>query len=554
MAMLEAGGNAFDAVVSAGLVTHVVEPHMSGPGGEVVAVFATGTDGRARVLCGQGPAPLGATPAHFAGLGLDLVPGSGVSCAPVPGVFDAWMLLLRDYGTRTLRDVLDPAIGYADRGHPLLPITCVRLAQVEEIFRTRWPTSAALYLPTGRRPGPPSLHRNPALAHTLTRVLTEAEAAGRDRESQIEAARRVWSQGFVAEAIEEFAGVTHLDAGGQAYPGVITAADIARYQATYEEPARLDWRGWTVCKPGAWSQGPVLLQHLALLDGFGQVVDDIGSAEHIHTTVETAKLAFADREAFYGDTGEVPLAALLSAEYTAGRRRLVGEVASTRLHPGAPGGHQPRLPEAVRRAVPTTVDPRLIRADTCHIDVVDRFGNMIAATPSGGYFMTSPVIESLGFPLSNRLEMTWLEEGLPNTLRPGRRPRTTIGATLAMRDGSPALAFGTPGSDCSEQWSLSLFLAVNAGMDLQEALETPRWHTNHLVSSHHPHETHIGQVVVEDNIGDGVIASLRERGHDLVVQPAGWLGRMCAVGRDPQTGVLFAGADPRLDQAYAVGR
>ena len=550
MAILEAGGNAFDAAVTAGLVLQVVEPHLCGPGGEMVAVFVNARDGRPRVVCGQGPAPQGATPAHFTRLGFDMVPGAGLLSAPVPGAFDAWMLLLRDYGTRTLRTVLDTAIGYAEGGFPLLPTACVRLGQVEGVFREHWPTSASLYLRNGSFPGPLSMHRNPALARTYRRLLTEAEAASGDREEQIETARRQWYRGFVAEAIGQFARRPHFDTSPEPHAGVITADDLAGYQACYEDPASLEWRGWTLCKPGAWSQGPVMLQQLTLLDDFEAAIQQECSAEDIHLFAEAAKLAYADRDAYYGDIPDVPLGTLLSPDYARQRRGLVGSAASHELRPGRPDGREPRLPGFAK----AVSGPSLPRGDTCHIDVVDRFGNIIAATPSGGFLMNSPVIDSVGFPLGTRLEMTWLEEGLPNTLSPGRRPRTTITPTLALRDGTPAVAFGSPGADYQEQWSLGFFLALSSGFQPQDAIDRPRWHTSHLISSFCPHEIMSGRLAVEAEVGEKIIAELRMRGHDVLVGRRSNLGWVTAAGRDTATGLLFAAADSRGADSYACGR
>lgn len=550
MAMLEAGGNAFDAVVTAGLVLQVVQPHLCGPGGEMVAVFVNARDGRPAVVCGQGPAPRGAAPAHFTRLGFDMVPGAGLLSAPVPGAFDAWMLLLRDHGTRTLRTVLDAAIGYAEGGFPLLSTTCYRLGQVDDVFREHWPTSAALYLRNGSFPGPLTMHRNPALARTYRRLLTEAEATSGDREEQIESARRQWYRGFVAEAIGQFARRPHFDTSPEPHPGVITADDLAGYQARYEEPASLEWRGWTLCKPGAWSQGPVLLQQLSLMDDFEAAVRQECAAEDIHLFAEAAKLAYADRDAYYGDIPDVPLGALLSPDYARQRRGQIGPAASHELRPGRPAGRKPRLP-GFAKAVSA---PPMPRGDTCHIDVADRFGNMIAATPSGGFLMNSPVVDSVGFPLGTRLEMTWLEEGLPNTLSPGRRPRTTITPTLALRDGMPAAAFGSPGADYQEQWSLGFFLAFSSGFPPQDAIDRPRWHTRHLISSFCPHDIMRGRLAVEAEVGEKIIAELRVRGHDVVVGPHSNLGSVTAAGRDPATGLLFAAADSRGPDSYACGR
>ncbi|WP_460403236.1 gamma-glutamyltransferase family protein [Actinophytocola sediminis] len=567
MAVLEDGGNAFDAAVAAGFVLHVVEPHLNGPAGEVPMMLAP-AGGHPTVLCGQGPAPAGATIGHYRALGLDLVPGTGPLAAAVPGAFDAWMLLLRDHGTRRVADVLAYAIGYAEHGHPAVERIGETVETVRALFETEWPTSAAVYLPGGRSPAPGSLLRNPALAATWRRLIAEAEAAGADREAQIEAARRAWREGFIAEELVAFAGREVRDTSGRRHAGTLTGDDLAAYTATYEPPVSHDWHGWTVCKAGPWSQGPVFLQQLALLP---DTLPEPGGADYVHTLVEGTKLAMADREAWYGDAAEVPLAELLSTDYNAARRLLVGERAATEMRPGSPGGREPRLsdyalgtaadlPVAAGAGEPTVLDTGATRGDTCHLDVVDRHGNLVAATPSGGWLHSNPVIPALGFPLGTRLQMAWLQPGLPNSLTPGRRPRTTLTPSLALRGGEPVMAFGTPGGDQQDQWGLHFFLAVASRQpvrgqpDLQGAIDAPNWHTDSFTGSFYPRAMRPAGLTVESRLGERTIAELRRRGHDVTVGQPWSEGRLCAVARDPETGLLSAAANPRGMQGYAVGR
>ncbi|MGW2033282.1 gamma-glutamyltransferase family protein [Streptomyces sp. NPDC001761] len=579
MAVLEDGGNAFDAAVAGAFVLHVVEPHLNGPAGEVPILLAP-AGGAVRVLCGQGVAPAGATAAHYRGLGLDLVPGTGPLAAAVPGAFDAWLLLLRDHGTKSLDDVLKYAIGYAEHGHAPVENVGLTVESVRRLFETEWTSSAELYLPGGRAPRPGALLRNPALAATWKRLLAETARAG-GREARIDAAREVWRSGFIAEALVRQSRRPTLDTSGERHTGTLTEADLAGWSAAYETPVTYDWNGWTVCKAGPWSQGPVLLQQLALLP---PELPAYGSADYVHLLIEGCKLAMADREAWYGDAAEVPLADLLSDGYNAARRALVGEKADHGLRPGSPGGRTPRLPAQARARVrdgaehgfdpmgagePTVAGlpgdlevaaDGTTRGDTCHLDVVDRWGNMIAATPSGGWLQSNPVVPELGFPLGTRLQMTWLEEGLPGTLTPGRRPRTTLTPSLALRDGVPVMAFGTPGGDQQDQWQMHFLLAaalrapVRGGLDLQGAIDAPNWHNDNHPSSFHPRGRHAGGVTVESRMDAGVIEELRRRGHDVTVGPAWSEGRLCAVARDPETGVLSAAANPRGMQGYAVGR
>ncbi|MEU6082775.1 gamma-glutamyltransferase [Streptomyces sp. NPDC047108] len=583
MAVLERGGNAYDAAVAAGFVLHVVEPHLNGPAGEVPIILAP-ADGRVQVLCGQGPAPAGATIEHYSALGLDLVPGTGPLAAAVPGAFDAWMLLLRDHGTLHLADVLGHAIGYAEHGHPPVERIGSTVEAVRELFETEWTTSAALYLPGGRPPPEGALLTNPALAATWRRLVAEAEAAGGDREKQIEAARRVWREGFIAEALAEAAARPALDTTGERHAGTLTGDDLAAFSATYEEPVRHTWGGWTICKAGGWSQGPALLQQLALLPDDPAELP-YGTAEYVHQLIEGCKLAMADREAWYGDArgpGTVPVEDLLARAYSRERRALIGRDASYALRPGSPGGRTPVLSEHVRRLMageadalgragagrgaalgagePTVGADGATAGDTCHLDIVDRWGNMVAATPSGGWLQSNPVVPSLGFPLGTRLQMAWLEADLPNSLTPGRRPRTTLTPSLALRDGVPVMAFGTPGGDQQDQWQLHFFLsvalraAVRGGLDLQGAIDAPNWHNDSFPGSFHPRGMRPGSVTVESRIGAEVVDGLRRRGHDVTVGEPWSEGRLCAVARDPGTGVLSAAANPRGMQGYAVGR
>jgi gamma-glutamyltranspeptidase/glutathione hydrolase len=593
MAVLEHGGNAFDAAVAAGLVLQVTEPHLNGLGGEVPVIAHHAGRGETFVLCGQGTAPAAATPEAFAGLGLDLVPGSGLLAACVPGAFGAWMLLLREYGTLRLRDVMGYAIGYASRGYPLIPAISWGIASVAELFRDHWPSSAEVYLPGGQVPAPGSLFANPALAATYQRILDEAETASADRDEQIEAARRVYYEGFVAETIAAYvASADVMDVTGEPHRGLLSYADLAGWHPRLEEPLTYDVGGLTVCKIRPWGQGLVFLQQLALLDGFDLNAMGPGSVDFIHTVTECAKLAFADREAWYGDPDftDVPVKALLSAGYAEARRQLIGAEASASLVPGAPDGRPPRLPDFVTRTMtgygqasadpflsaeppaprldPGTGEPTLrtgegpadpkaassYRAgDTCHLDVADRFGNMVSATPSGGWLQSSPVIPGLGFCLGTRAQMFTLTPGLPATLAPGKRPRTTLTPSLALRDREPYLAFGTPGGDQQDQWSLLFFLNhLHFGMNLQQAIDFPSFHSAHMPSSFYPRQAQPRVLDVESRVSPAVIEDLRRRGHLVNVRPPWSLGRVSAVAR--RNGVLYAAANPRGMQGYAVGR
>jgi gamma-glutamyltranspeptidase/glutathione hydrolase len=582
MGVLERGGNAFDAAAAAAFVLQVVEPHLNGPAGEVPILLWDTRRGAVEVICGQGVSPAGATIAHFKSLGLDLIPGTGLLAPCVPGAFDAWMRLLLEHGTMTLADILAPALGYASRGYPLVPRISAAIATVRHLFETEWPSSAALYLPGGNVPKPGRLFRNPTLAATYQRLLGEAEAAGADRDEQIAAARRVWSSGFVAEAVDRFCR-THevMDSSGRRHRGILTGDDMARWQATVDTPLTYDYHGYAMCKCGPWTQGPVLLQQLALLDGIDLGAMDPTGPDFVHTVVESAKLAFADREAWYGDPDfvDVPMADLLSRDYAGQRRALIGKRASLELRPGMPGGRQPKLYQgpAGSGAAPGTGEPTVAQAgtgeptagelkidargmtvgDTCHIDVIDRWGNMVSATPSGGWLHSSPAIPELGFALGTRAQMFWLEEGLPLSLAPGRRPRSSLSPSFALRAGEPYMPFGTPGGDQQDQWSLLLFLHhIHHGMNLQEAIDCPAFHTEHMPSSFWPRAAKPGLVALEGRFPTTTVEALRKRGHKVQVGEDWSEGRLsaCAAEQTPEGIVLKAGANPRGMQGYAVGR
>ena len=567
MAMLEKGGNAFDAAVAAGLVLQVLEPHLNGPGGDMPAVIYSKARDRVEVICAQGPAPAGATIGHYKAEGLRAIPGDGLLATVIPGSFDGWMLMLRDYGRLPLRTVLEPAIFYAGQGHPMLPRVADTIRDIADFLREHWPSSAEVWLPGGNAPAPHANFANPALAATWARLLSEAEAK-RDRDDQIEAARDAFYRGFVAEKIDAFLrGFEAMDASGARHRGVLTADDMAGYRAHVEAPVTCDYHGWTVAKAGPWTQGPVLLQALAILRGMDIGAMDPLGADFVHAVTEAQKLAFADREVYYGDPdfAKVPLDRLLSEDYAATRRALIGTQASLDLNPGTIPGYEDQRARTLAlldalsptdRAVyePTMAHLTEKKGDTVHIDVIDAEGNMVSVTPSGGWLQSSPAVPGLGFCLNTRAQMFWLEEGLPTSLAPGKRPRTTLTPSLALRDGVPQLAFGTPGGDQQDQWQLVFFLRyVHSGRNMQEVLDQPLFHSTHFPSSFYPRAREPGGLMVERNIGTAVLDDLRARGHRITEAEPWTVGRLTAARRDPD-GLLRAAATPRLMQAYAVGR
>ncbi|MDB2407438.1 gamma-glutamyltransferase family protein [Jannaschia sp.] len=568
MGVLERGGNAFDAAVATALVLQVVEPHLNGPAGDMPAIFQKAGEA-AQVVCAQAPAPAGATIAHYRAQGLQLIPGSGLLATVIPGAFDGWMLMLRDHGSVSLREALTPAIDYARDGHPVLPRVANTIAGLAEYFAQEWPSSAEIWTPGGAAPQPNALFRNPDLARTYARLVEAGEAAGDDRVAQIDAARAEWRIGFVAEAIGDYLDEAKVhDVSGSKHRAVLTRADLEGWQATYEAPLSYSYHGWTVHKTQAWSQGPVLLQALAILKHHDLAAMDPLGAPFVHTIIEAMKLAYADREAYYGDPdfAEIPMEHLLSDAYNAERAALIGAEASHDQRPGRVPGFEAQADAYIARAArdfgaadaapqePTMAHLTEKRGDTVHLDVIDRWGNMVAATPSGGWLQSNPVIPGLGFPLNSRAQMFWLEEGLPTSLAPGRRPRTTLTPSLAEHEDGRRLVFGTPGGDQQDQWQLIWFLRlVHHGLDLQQGMDQPLFHSMHFQGSFYPREAKPGEMMIEPAFGDTVIEDLRARGHTVHVAEPWSVGRLTAAMRDPD-GMLRAAATPRLMQAYAVGR
>ena len=574
MSILEKGGNAFDAAAAAGFTLQVVEPHLNGPLGEAPILIWSEAAQRCEMICGQGTAPAAATISRFRDLGLDLIPGTGLLAAAVPAAFGAWMRLVRDWGTMPLTEILAPAIAYAENGYPVVERISETISVMSEMFRREWPSSAAVYLPHGRPPVPGRLFRNPALAATYRRVLSEAGDG--TREAQIERARASWYEGFVAEAIDRFCrNEKVLDASGRRHGGLLTGDDMARWRVPVETPLSVDYRGYTVFKGGPWSQGPVLLQTLALLKGFDLGGLDPLGPDFVHTVVECLKLALADREAWYGDPDfvEVPMSTLLSPSYNDMRRRLVGDRASLDLRPGRPDGRI--APLTGRRARSGDRRRGSWRAD----DRRDRRADSQRTGPRGRRHLPSRRDRPLGqHGLGNTVGRlaaklagdtrarllprhadadVLARRGTAVEFEPGKRPRSTLSPSMAFKDGEPYMAFGTPGGDQQDQWStLMLVHHVDHGMNLQEAIDCPAFHTEHQPSSFYPRAARPGLVAIEGRFPEATRAALAERGHQLVVGGPWSEGRLsgCAREATEEGMVLKAAANPRGMQGYAVGR
>lgn len=577
LSMLERGGNAFDAVVAGGFVLQVVEPHLNGPLGEVPILLHDASSGDVRVICGQGPAPAGATIAAFQDLGLQSIPGTGLLAAAIPGAFDAWMLLARDYGSLPLQTLLMPAIEYAEHGVPVIPKLHKSIMQLRDWFEAEWPENAAIYMPGGRPPAPGSLLRNPVLASMYRRLVEEATTAASDREEQFEAARGIWRQGFVAEAIDRFCRTAkHRDVTGTKHTGLLTGEDIANWSATYEAPMSGSFRGHTICKTGPWGQGPVLLQGLALAEKVGLDGTGPNDVEFYHRIIELMKLTYADRDTYFGDPKfiDVPFDELLSDRYLDQRAAMISAKANNEWRPGAIAGYghpvdydaaanmevdaevlaRTGLGEPTSRA-DTRKSLRPRHGDTCHINVVDRHGNMVAATPSGGWMESSPVIPELGVCLGTRLQMMSLVDGAPDALQPGKRPRTTLTPTLILNaDGKPYMACGTPGGDKQDQWQLAFLIRhLMHGQSPQEAIEMPGFSSAHWPNSFYPRQAEPGSMTIESRAGEDVITALRKRGHKVTAGDPWSEGWICATSIEAD-GQMRGAASPRGMQAYVSGR
>ncbi len=554
--MFARGGNAIDAAVAATLVEGVVNPHMHTIGGEAPMLIYDAAARKVVAINGNMTAPSRATIAFFQSRGLDLIPGEGLLAAGVPAAFDALACALKHFGTMSLAEVVEPACALCEDGMPMHAglsghgespqdlsglIGRASLRANQRKFREEWPSTAAIYLPEGKLPEPGTIIRNPALAKCFRRLL-EAEAAARNRgrEAAIDAARDRFYRGDIAREI-----VAWSDAQG----GLLEAADLAEFTTRIEEPLSVDYHVVTVHKCQPWSQGPVFLQQLRLLEGFDLAKMGHNSAAYIHTLVEAAKLAFADREAYYGDPQyvDVPIGGLLSREYNELRRNLIDPAQASMEH-------RPGDPRAMRvlRQDPAGA-PRSWGAGTIHVTTADRQGNMVACTASGGWIPSSPVIETLGFPLGTRVQTFYLDPRHANALHPRKRPRTTLTPSIATRQGAPFLAFGTPGGDQQDQWTLQFFLnVVHFGMDLQEAIEAPRFSTAHFPSSFYPHQAGPGLLRIENRIDEATIGELAARGHRVEVRPPWCEGHVLACRFDPACGLLSGGADPRGQQAVVM--
>ena len=568
--ILMGGGNAIDAAAAMGICETLIEPQSCGIGGEVPTLIYSAREGKTYAISGMGWSPASFTIDWCRDNGIDLIPGDGYLPACVPAVVGSWAAAVARFGTLSFSDILQPTIEFAEDGFPAYDSFSRRVGESAGKFTDLYPTTADVYCPGGQAPEVGEVFRNPDFGAML-RIMCRAEkdAKGRGRVAGIEAARDAFYKGEIAEKIIRFIGDNPVeDASGESHVGLLTYEDFADWEAEIESPASLNYKGYDVHKCSSWTQGPVFLQHLAILKemeipGLGH-----NSADYLHAWVESAKLAFADREAYYGDTkfDNVPFDTLLSESYNRVRAAQIGESASMELCPGDVGNGVPdytaiTVGDDNRRAL--GVDARAVRdlglghahiGDTTHLDAMDAEGNVVASTPSGGWIGTSPVIRGLGFPLGTRGQMFYLNSRRPNALQPRKRPRATLTPTIVTKGGRPFIAFGTPGGDSQEQWTLQFFLNhMEFGMDLQEALDAPTVHTTHFPSSFYPREAFPGRVVAESRIPADTLAELRRRGHDVELTGAWANGKVLGIRYDEDTGVISGAASAKNNIGYAMG-
>ncbi len=557
MGMLLGGGNAFDALVAAGFAAAVTEPVASySLAAESVFMLYDADSGDLLSLSGQGTAPELATVDFFRSQGLDEIPTGPGPLAhlsfTVPGVVDALLSLLERYGTFPLSQVLEPAIHLAQAGFPHYEymVDALDSQATRDQFNQYPPGGNEIFYQDGKLPRPGSLLVQPGLARTLRRLAANEGGGSRDRIEGIRAARRDYYQGDLARTLVDCA----RRAGG-----ILSAEDLAGYRAKFEEPARTQYRGYEICCQRTWSQAPVLLQTLNLLEHFDLRALGHNSPAYVHTVVEALKLAIADREAFYGDPdfARVPLDGLLSKEYAAERVPLIdpGKAHPDTPPPGNPWKYSQEPLERPSQEAPSPSPrqgPSHAEQGTTHIAVVDHHGNLVCATPSGGSFGKSVFFPEIGCALSTRSEMFFLKPGHPNCLEPGKRPRTTLVGYLVVKDGQPVMTLGCPGGDHQAQANLQLLLNVLVfGMNIQEAIEAPRFGSDSLRNSFYPHVYFPGQLSLEESFPQSTRRELERLGHK--VAPA----LVCGMGatltwRDPSTGILATGADPRR-ACYALG-
>ena len=553
--ILEQGGNATDAGVAAGIAINVTLPQWTGFGGVAPIIIHDAASGNTVSISGLGRWPKAASIELFQRDCGGEIP-TGVLRTVTPSAADAWLTALRLYGTMSFEQVVTPALELAEQGFPIPATLQSAIARTGDSLvgdsdgDGRWPSTADVFFPGGRRPETGDILVQKDLARTFQRLIqVERDHAGQGREAALLAARDFFYTGEIAEEIVRFV---------QEQGGILTKEDMAEFHVGVDTPPSVDYKGIQVYACGPWCQGPVNLQTLRILEGFDLHGMGHNSAAYAHTVLEALKLSFSDREEYIGDPDfvDVPMDGLLSRSYADERRGAIdpSRAAPEMPHAGDPWPHQGGLARDGHPSRPDLVAGGL-PADTSYASVVDRWGNAFSATPSDS-FGTSPIIPGLGFIASSRGSQTWLDPQHPSGLAPGKRPRLTPNPALAMLDGKPLMPFGTPGGDVQPQSMVQMFLNVfEFGMDVQQAVEAPRFSTWSFPNSFWPHAYHPGLVGVEGRMDSQVVAELSRLGHKVEV----WddftprMGCLCGVKADHERGGLSGGADPRRD-GYAMGR
>jgi len=548
MRLFHAGGNAVDAGVATTFAAAVTEFSHFGLGGEAPMVIRW--NGRVYAVSGVGTAPKLATAEFYRQRTPDAedprvapdarpgqIPSTGILSAVLPGLVDGLILALGEFGTKSFAEVIHPALELAD-GFPIDEMRVMAIERFRPAIET-WPEAKRIFLPDGQVPRPGQIFRQPDLARTL-RGMVEAErrasAGGRDRKTGLAAARNYFYKGPVAKEIDRYM---------KANKGLIRYEDLAAFRARVEEPASTTYRGYEIYKPGFWTQGPAMLETLNLLEGFDLKKMGAGSADYLHTLAEAMKLAYADRDGFYGDPllAQVPGQTLLSKSYAAARAKLINAAAaSNEPRPGSPDGLRAMHPAFFEKLATLPAGP--VRDTTC-VGAVDASGVMFSATPSGAW-LPSVIAGDTGVPLSQRLQSFLLIPGHPNELKPGKRPRVTLSPTLVLKDGKPYLALSTPGGDNQDQALVQVMLYVlEFGMNPQQAVEAPRLESRHLVSSFDNHSFRPGILYLDERHDPAAAKTLAARGHRVGVRSRWRSGAAPVLIRvDPASGAIEAGADP----------
>jgi gamma-glutamyltranspeptidase / glutathione hydrolase len=559
MRMYYHGGNAVDAGVASMFAASVAEFSHFGMGGEAPILIRTKA-GKVYAIAGVGPMPKLATAKFFMEhrpkpgeiLTLDpgglkgIIPVAGILPALVPSVVEAGLVALRDFGTKSFSDAIEPAIELAD-GMAIDEMRSGSIARSRRFFDL-WPDSKKTFLPDGHVPMPGEIFHQPNLARTL-RSMAAAEkkalAAGATRAAAIDAVADYFYRGDVAHRIDAFM---------QANGGLLRYEDMAAFKLQPEEPLASDYHNYKVYKPGFWSQGPAMIEALNILEGYDLRSMGFNSVDYIHTITEALKLAYADRDTYYGDPkfNNIPADTLLSKAYAADRRKEIGHTASMDFLPGLINGKRGKHPTEMDIAR-TKISDELMASDTTCIDAVDKDGIMFSATPSGAW-LPSVIAGDTGIPLTERAQQFILVPGSPNELAGGKRPRVTLSPTIITEQGKPFLALSTPGGDNQEQSLIQLFFnVIEFGENAQSAVEAPRFQTRHLVSSFDNHAWNRGDLLLDERIPPSIGTELAARGHKIGTRSRWASGAAPVMIRITPDGVIEAGADPygyRVADAY----